>query len=773
MTAFRKFRRETFIRLARLLPLFAALLLVSCFSAQAQQPPVLTHEDEQAVHIQPARPASSVALASGALRSAVELLQRGQTAGLGIDVVDSKIRVEVLHTLESSEIRALITDLGGTVEGEIEGLVQALVPFDRLVDLESHDGVQFVRPPLEANVPILPPSGEAATPQNGGPIVGEEVAKTNADAWHAGGYTGAGVKVGIVDYFDDKLWDSAAAAGELPTPAGTFCKCDGSSCDLWTAGVEHGQAVAEVIHEMAPGAQLYLATACTVTDLQDAVDYFAAQGVDIVSRSLTGAYDGPGDGTGPIATVIDNAVADGMAWFNSAGNSASDGSFYGTYWRGQWADANLNGWLDYGPGVELMPIWCPFTNGVRWSDFGAPNPTNYDVCVWDKPTDPEPIACSVDDQTAGAPPLELDIPCRSEWDYLAIHLYAPGNGTSGDVLEFMTNGGAVYYWQNPYSASGPASDTASPGGLSVGAVDPPLGIGIAPYSSQGPTNDGLYGGTARIKPDISAAAGVASYTYGTFGGTSASTPAVAGAAALIIEAGLASTPAEVKTYLLNNATVERGAPGPDNVFGVGELFLGSPPPDRDGDGVLDDTDNCPQTYNPGQADNDGDAVPGTQPPPGATWGGDACDADDDNDLMPDTYEQAHACLDPLLADARANADGDELRNYPEMVVGSDPCVANPALALDSDADGWSDGKELYIGTDPLDDCPDDPTDAAWPPDQKNDGNVNILDIAKYRLKLEFMGHPYDRRYDLKADVTVDILDIAAYRPVILTWCTNP
>ena len=39
------------MRLARLLPLSVVLLLVSCFSAEAQQPPVLTHEDEQAVDV--------------------------------------------------------------------------------------------------------------------------------------------------------------------------------------------------------------------------------------------------------------------------------------------------------------------------------------------------------------------------------------------------------------------------------------------------------------------------------------------------------------------------------------------------------------------------------------------------------------------------------------------------------------------------------------------------------------------------------------------------
>jgi hypothetical protein len=469
------------------------LLTLAGPPAEAQQPPDLTSED-QVVQMQPARPASSVALASGALRAAVERLQRGETTGLGVDVVGAKIRVEVLHSLESFEIRAVITGLGGTVEGEVEGvLVQALVPFDRLEALESHAGVQFVRPPLEANVPIPLPSGGPVAPLNVTATVGEEVTKTNADDWHAAGFTGAGVKVGIIDYFDGTLWNNAAAAGELPaTPAGTFCKCEGTTYDIWTVspGQLHGQAVAEVIHEMAPGAQLYLATVCTTTDLQDAVDYFDAQGVAVISRSLTAEYDGPGNGTRPIATVMDNAVADGMVWFNSAGNSAGDGvSEIGSYWRGGWTDTDSDGWLDFTPGDELMGFGCVFLNGLRWSDFAAANVTDYDLYVYDNPGDATPISWSEAWQTEGAPPLELDAGCNSGGtgvDYLAIHLYNAGSGTAGDVLEFMTNGGGLEYWQNAYSASGPASDTASPGALSLGAVDPPLGTAIAPYSSAAP-----------------------------------------------------------------------------------------------------------------------------------------------------------------------------------------------------------------------------------------------------------------------------------------------
>jgi hypothetical protein len=100
-----------------------------------------------------------------------------------------------------------------------------------------------------------------------------------------------------------------------------------------------------------------------------------------------------------------------------------------------------------------------------------------------------------------------------------------------------------------------------------------------------------------------------------------------------------------------------------------------------------------------------------------------------------------------------------------------------AAGTDSDGDGFDDDIELYLGTDPYDACPDDPTDDAWPPDVaggegcgSHDGKVNILDILCFKPPL--FG-PCDARYDLNGDGLANLLDVVLLKPFINTSCTNP
>ncbi len=69
--------------------------------------------------------------------------------------------------------------------------------------------------------------------------------------------------------------------------------------------------------------------------------------------------------------------------------------------------------------------------------------------------------------------------------------------------------------------------------------------------------------------------------------------------------------------------------------------------DSDGDGVVDDADNCPFVSNTNQLNTDG-----------ADDGGDVCDDDDDNDTWQDFYDNCPLISNPDQADSNGDGKGD-------------------------------------------------------------------------------------------------------------------
>jgi hypothetical protein len=117
----------------------------------------------------------------------------------------------------------------------------------------------------------------------------------------------------------------------------------------------------------------------------------------------------------------------------------------------------------------------------------------------------------------------------------------------------------------------------APGAVTVAALDVSSRAQEF-YSSEGPTNGpggADIGGFA--KPDLSGFANVSTVSYGAgvFNGTSAATPHVAGAAALVLGAHPGYTPDQLQAFLEERA-VDLGDPGLDFQFGHGQLYLGDP-----------------------------------------------------------------------------------------------------------------------------------------------------------------------------------------------------
>ena len=492
------------------------------------------------------------------------------------------IPVEILTADDRAAERA-VSRAGGTVTGSVAGqLVQALVPAGGVASLADDDSARYVQRPVRVN---RLPRTEAV---GFGPTIGDEVALTNAAAWHDAGITG-GVRVGIIDFFDPSVWNPAEH-GPFPDAAHQFCldALDGlcTPSGQIAQGDRHGVAVAEIVKDMAPDAELFIATAGTTAETQSAIDWMVSNGVHIVTRSLGAPYDGPGDGTGPLDAVVDNAAAHGITWFNSGGNDAAAG--YGRYTDG----VDANGFVDFlnGPGVDTMLRIDPTGGGVafdgiRWAnDWNLPpsSVTDYAVEVYAGFTESSLTLLGVvnDSQVGGAPPLEAaDLSAAIGFGqamFLRIRVVAHYSPSAPDTIEVATFFGDIEPGRQsaPFSAAKPVVDSRNPALVSVGAIDPADGsTGIAFYSSRGPTNDG------RIKPDVSAPSCVHSTIYpapNCFNGTSAASPAAAGMAALLLGRSLA-VPGMPLASLTRHLVRDLGPPGVDNDYGSGEILLPAAP----------------------------------------------------------------------------------------------------------------------------------------------------------------------------------------------------
>jgi hypothetical protein len=96
-------------------------------------------------------------------------------------------------------------------------------------------------------------------------------------------------------------------------------------------------------------------------------------------------------------------------------------------------------------------------------------------------------------------------------------------------------------------------------------------------------------------------------------------------------------------------------------------------------------------------------------------------------------------------------------------------------AVDTDGDTFDNDIECYLPTDPLDACPDNPADDAWPLDVNMDGQINVVtDILNYRDRIGASpGAPnWMQRLDLNGDGQISIVgDVFFFRGMIGVICT--
>jgi len=331
----------------------------------------------------------------------------------------------------------------------------------------------------------------------------------------------------------------------------------------------HGVACAEIIHEIAPDAELIFAWYDGYdAAFGEAVDWLEAQEVHIISHSANG-YAGPFDGSRFDSQRVDSASARGILWVNSAGNEAL------SHYRGTFTDEDGDGLHEFAPDEESLALYNNEYVQVilNWEDDWERATQDYELFLYD--ADGNELASSQDTQAgeAGQEPVEgLWYETGGETVYAVVKAYQVDRAVT---LDLFLGGAEVAYPSPDHSVCSPADAVSS---LTVGAVNW-WDDSLASYSSQGPTADG------RLKPEISAPTSVSGASYGNaaandeyagFNGTSAACPHIAGAAALVWQAHPEFSRQEVVDSLLADV-VDLGASGPDTGYGYGRLQLPPPP----------------------------------------------------------------------------------------------------------------------------------------------------------------------------------------------------
>jgi hypothetical protein len=513
----------------------------------------------------------------------------------------------------SPSLAGAIALVGGTVldNSVQQGLTHATVPLWALETLAGREDVLNIQA-----APGLMHSGISAAfrrapRRNGGVVARTGVAFAGsltsqgyiahaANTEVSQGFDGTGVTVGV-------LSDSASAArvaaliasGDLPANTTVLAGQAGPS-----TGSDEGTAMMEIVHDLAPGANLMFATA------DNGVASFAA---NIIALQQTGCKVIVDDVTyfnegafqdGPIARAVSQVVAAGAVYFSSAANSGNLTLGTSGTWEGDFADGgpagppispSHTGELHNFGTVASPQTFDILTAGstfisLKWSDPLGGSTNDYDLFVLNS-TGTTVTAFSATAQTGTQDPYEA---VSSSTGFAAgSRIVVVQHSGAARALRVDTNRGrlsigtagstfghnagidtistAATYWNSARTGTRPFTGAANP--IESFSSDGPRKIFYFPNGTAitpGNLLFGTGGGTTVQKPDLTAADGITARTPGfsPFFGTSAAAPHAAAIAALIFQARPTYTPAQVKAAM-TAGSLDNMAPGVDRDSGSG------------------------------------------------------------------------------------------------------------------------------------------------------------------------------------------------------------
>ena len=409
------------------------------------------------------------------------------------------------------------------------------------------------------------------------------------------GVTGAGVKIGILsDSFNIRGgYALDVMSGALPT--GVTVLKDGPS-----GSADEGRAMAELVHQVAPGAQLAFYTAFAgETDFAAGIRALAAAGCKVIVDDVTYLDEPFFQDGGAIQRAVADVVAKGVSYFTSASNEGTN--FYEHAFTG--VSTTLPGLGGTYKAQNFGTAAAPATMQSLTIARGA---TATIDLQWDQPfasigtghasgdslglvlynAAGKIVASALANRTGGDPVQILRFTNTTTSSDFRLAIVTNGGSFAPSLLKYIVYGqGVTINDRNAGIGSGTViGHEMSAGGNSVGAIAaaqaPALGGGgaIESFSSVGPgtilfdaKGNRLPIALSAHKVDFIAPDGVATSVFSPFYGTSAAAPDAAAVAGLMLQANPSLSPTQVSALLATSAIPVTGPAG-----GVGAGLIQAP-----------------------------------------------------------------------------------------------------------------------------------------------------------------------------------------------------
>jgi hypothetical protein len=390
------------------------------------------------------------------------------------------------------------------------------------------------------------------TAHDGSPALERQAHLDSLDVprWHRQDFRGQNIKIAVLDS-GFRGYRSFLGKG-LPRSVKThsFRK----DRNLEARDSQHGVLCAEVIHALAPDAEILLVNwePDSPQAFLDAVRWAKAEGAKILSCSLIMPSWSDGEGGGDVHQSL-GPLLDGMLFFASAGNTAQ------RHWCGLYApdERGWHRWRDEAIDNTLTP-WGKERVAV---ELYGPTESAFEVSIWNRITG-APLGRSI---------LQVDATKKAG---RAVVRFEPDDGATYQIrvrcvqapkpmeaFHLVVLGGSLQHARAQGSIPFPGDGAMV---QAVGAVN--ADHQRVYYSSCGPNS--------RVpKPDFVATVPFPSLCREKpFAGTSAAAPQAAGLAALLWSSRPDASAAQI-TQALKNAALDLGPPGHDHETGYGLIRL--------------------------------------------------------------------------------------------------------------------------------------------------------------------------------------------------------